>query len=78
MSRKSFARVPDGVEQTPTPFVLRVNDDSLREFHQLLALSKIGPPTWEASQTDRRFGITREWLVNAKSVWLNQFNWAPI
>lgn len=75
MSRKSFARVPDGVEQTPTPFVLRVNDDSLREFHQLLTLSKIGPPTWEASQSDRRFGITREWLVNAKDVWLNQFNW---
>ncbi|CAH0018848.1 unnamed protein product [Clonostachys rhizophaga] len=75
MSRQVFARVPNGVEQAPTPFTLQVSEDSISEFRQLLALSKVGPPTWEGSQPDGRFGVTREWLINAKSVWLNQFNW---
>ncbi|CAI6088126.1 unnamed protein product [Clonostachys chloroleuca] len=75
MSHQVFARVPNFVEQAPSAFTLRVSEDSISEFHQLLDLSKVGPPTWEGSQSDRRFGITREWLLNAKSVWLNQFNW---
>ncbi|KAF2189179.1 epoxide hydrolase-like protein [Zopfia rhizophila CBS 207.26] len=57
------------------PFTLNVSDKDFSEFRQLLQLSRIGPLTWEGKQDDRRFGVTHQWLTEAKDYWLNKYNW---
>ena len=57
------------------PFNFHVSDQDISEFKQLLHLSKIGPHTFENHQEDRRFGLTHQWLSDAKDYWLNKYDW---
>ena len=66
-----YASVPASSRSTPTPFHVSIPEEQLSEFKQLLKLSKLGPKTYENQQTDRRFGITYEWLSHAKQEWEN-------
>ncbi|KAL4904250.1 hypothetical protein BDW74DRAFT_154514 [Aspergillus multicolor] len=71
-----FNTLPKGFLGTPEPFTLHVPDTQLSELLGLVKLSKIGPSTyWNQSTDDGRFGISREWLINAKEIWLSTFNW---
>jgi microsomal epoxide hydrolase len=71
----SFATLPATARSQPTHFHVSIPDKQLDEFRQLLKLSKIGPKTFETEQDDGRFGITRDWLVEAKAQW-ELFNWS--
>ncbi|KAF6835745.1 epoxide hydrolase [Colletotrichum musicola] len=71
---KSFGTIPAGVQKTPEEYTLRVPDQELADFKQLLGLSKIGPETYYNLQEDRRFGVTRKWLSEAKDAWL-AYDW---
>ncbi|KAI7038525.1 hypothetical protein KC352_g46784, partial [Hortaea werneckii] len=61
------------------------DDAKLQHMKELLKLSPIGPAVWEntskdqgdnlMSNTERRFGMRRDWLSNAKDHWLNKFDW---
>jgi microsomal epoxide hydrolase len=57
------------------PFTLHVSDQDVSECRQLLQLSKLGPTTYENTQTEKNFGVTKEWLSNAKDYWLNTYDW---
>jgi microsomal epoxide hydrolase len=57
------------------PFTLNVSDQDISEWRQLLQLSKLAPDTWEGRQEDRRFGVPRKWLQEAKDYWLNKYDW---
>ncbi|KAI4953675.1 hypothetical protein J4E91_002523 [Alternaria rosae] len=57
------------------PFTLNVSDQDVSEWRQLLQLSKLAPETWEGQQEDRRFGVSRKWLSDAKDYWLNKYDW---
>jgi microsomal epoxide hydrolase len=57
------------------PFTLSVSDQHLSEWRQLLQLSKLAPETWEGRQEDRRYGVTHEWLSEAKDYWLHKYDW---
>lgn len=57
------------------PFTLNIPDQDIDEWRQLLKLSKLAPKTWEGSQEDRRFGVTRKWLADTKDYWLNTYSW---
>jgi microsomal epoxide hydrolase len=57
------------------PFTLNVSDQDLSEWRQLLQLSKLGPTTYENTQTKENFGVTKEWLSNTKDYWLNKYDW---
>jgi microsomal epoxide hydrolase len=70
----SFATFPSGARSSPKPFKVSIPEEQLKEFHQLLRLSKIGPKTFEGEQADRRYGITRSWLTNAKAEW-EKWDW---
>lgn len=70
-----YGRVPSKAKAHPKPFTAHVPDDTLSEFKQLVKLSKIGPAVYENQQQDRRFGITRDWLVDAKEYWETTFDW---
>ncbi|KAF6812970.1 epoxide hydrolase 6 [Colletotrichum plurivorum] len=71
---KSFGTIPAGALRTPEEYTLRVPDQELADFKQLLALSKIGPKTFYNLQEDGRFGLTRRWLSEAKDAWL-AYDW---
>lgn len=57
------------------PWTLNIPDQDLSEWRQLLQLSKIGPTTYENTQKENNFGVTKEWLSNAKDYWLNTYDW---
>ncbi|KAM0080685.1 hypothetical protein ACKRZS_007154 [Fusarium odoratissimum] len=71
MSR--FDTIPSQALRQPTPFTLHIRQSEIEEFKTLLSLSKVGPQTWENSQKD--LGLSREWLLEAKDIWLNEFQW---
>ena len=71
----SFANVPSAALSQPTPFKVAYHEEQLEEFHQLLKLSKVGLDTYEGLQKDRKYGITTQWLREAKTKW-ESFNWS--
>ncbi|KPM34913.1 hypothetical protein AK830_g11649 [Neonectria ditissima] len=71
MAAADYATLPGSMPGKPERFSLNIPDQDLAEFRDLLQLSKIGPATWWNRQNDRQFGITREWLIEAKETWLN-------
>lgn len=58
-----------------TPFKVAIPDEALEELQTLLKYSKLGPVTYESVQQDRKYGVTHDWLRNAKDTWQNKFNW---
>ncbi|KAJ4982691.1 epoxide hydrolase 6 [Stagonosporopsis vannaccii] len=60
---------------TVEPFKLSISDADIKSFQQLLKLSPVALPTWESRQEDRSYGVTRQWLHNAKDYWLNKYDW---
>ncbi|PKK53464.1 hypothetical protein CI102_2082 [Trichoderma harzianum] len=72
---RHFNVTPTNMPGKPEPFTMHVPEEKLSEFHELLKLSKIGPATWWNQHNDRRFGVSREWLSQAKEIWLETFDW---
>ena len=58
-----------------TPFQVAVPEKALQDLKALLDLSPLPPVTYEGSLEDRKYGVTREWLVQAKEYWRDQFDW---
>lgn len=59
------------------PFELRIDEQKVADFKQLLRLSPVAKDCYEnqEEQKEKGFGVTRKWLVHAKSVWENEFDW---
>lgn len=71
----SFDTLPTKATLKPKPFKAHVSDQELDDFKQLVKLSKIGPKTYENLKTDRYFGISRDWLAEAKEYWETKYDW---
>lgn len=75
----SFADLPSNATLNPQPFRAHASDESLKDFTQLLKLSKIGPKTYENSIADVKdftsFGISRDWLAETKAYWETKYDW---
>lgn len=74
-----FDTLPAGATSKAEPFQLHVPDSDVSDFRALLKLSKLAPETYENRAVTREsgqyFGITRDWLSEAKETWLNKFDW---
>lgn len=80
-----YSKIPASAKLQPKPFKAHVDDEKLKHMKELLKLSPIGPAVWEntskdqgenlMSNTQRRHGMRRDWLSNAKDHWLNKFDW---
>lgn len=57
------------------PFTLNISDQDLSEWRQLLQLSKLAPKIYENHQSKQNFGVTYNWLSNAKDHWLDKYDW---
>ncbi|KAL9092255.1 MAG: hypothetical protein Q9165_004429 [Trypethelium subeluteriae] len=74
MGSEPFRTFPGTTATEPSPFNASIPDAKLVRLHKLIEASEVGPITYEGLQQDRRYGITREWLSNAKEQW-QHFNW---
>jgi len=70
-----YSKIPAAATLDVKPFKAHVSEEKLQHFKKLLELSPIAPPVFENTHAGRKFGIDRDWLVNAKQVWLNEFDW---
>lgn len=70
-----YSQLPHQTTLNVQPFEAHVSDEKLELFKKLLELSPIGPAVFENTKVGRKYGMTRDWLVNAKNVWLNDFDW---
>ena len=61
---------------SPTPFKISIPQSNVDSLHALLKLSPLPPQTYEGS--DFKFGITNAWMKEAKSHWLDTFNWSRL
>ncbi|KAL3495085.1 Alpha/Beta hydrolase protein [Aspergillus germanicus] len=70
-----FNTLPANIPGNPSPFTLHIPEKSLADFQNLLRLSPVGPKTWWNQDSTGKFGVSREWLTNAKETWLStKFN----
>jgi microsomal epoxide hydrolase len=69
-----FDTIPSNATLKPKPFTAQASDEQLNSMKQLIELSPIGPITFENQVADAKdlkgFGITREWLLDAKKEWV--------
>ena len=70
-----FRTIPSKALRQPTPFTVSIPEAEVSDLRALLKLSKIPSPTYESLQQDGKFGITHQWLTEAKEYWLNEFDW---
>lgn len=75
----SFDTIPSKAFLKPQPFNAHVSDEELESFQTLLKHSRIGPKTYENLTTDVKdftgWGISRQWLDEAKQHWQTKYNW---
>ncbi|OJK02015.1 hypothetical protein ASPACDRAFT_1897171 [Aspergillus aculeatus ATCC 16872] len=72
----AYSDIPSGAKVPPKPYQLHISDAQIEELLVLVKLSKVAPPTYESSQEDRKYGITRDWLLEARQAW-KSFDWRP-
>ena len=70
-----FSRVPSKAKTIPTPFKVSIPEDQLTELKTLVRLAKLGPRTYENSQSDRLYGVTWDWMNVLQKQWVNDFDW---
>jgi len=73
--REHFGVIPSTAKTTPEDFVVTFPQAELDDLHTLIAASRIGPETFEGLQQDRKYGVTTQWLRDAKATWLQDFDW---
>ena len=72
---EAYGALPPGASPKVEKFTVHVPDEDLSAFKELLRLSKLGPKTYENLQSDGRFGVTYEWMQQAKDYWEKKFDW---
>ncbi|KAK5167667.1 uncharacterized protein LTR77_007366 [Saxophila tyrrhenica] len=70
-----FSKIPSSATLDIQPFKAHVSDEKLQQFKQLIQLSPIGPAVFENTNCDRRYGMKRDWLAQAKELWSTSYDW---
>ena len=74
-----FDTVTSKASLKPQAFNAHVSDSELEDFKTLMKVSRIGPKTYENQIADVKdftsFGITRQWLEDAKTHWVESYDW---
>ena len=60
------------------PFAITIPSEDIYETHKMLSYSRVGPLTYESTHNDTNYGISNNWLSEAKDEWLNKFDWCVL
>lgn len=70
-----YDSVPSSATGQFEKFDVHISDEKLEQFKQLIRLTPIGPVTYENQLRDRKYGVSRDWLSNAKKTLEATFDW---
>jgi microsomal epoxide hydrolase len=71
-----FATPPKGsVDLSSYTFKVEVPDKAIQDLKTLLDISPLPPVTYEGSLQNRKYGVTRDWLVETRDYWRHKFEW---
>ena len=72
-----FSTLPSSATLKATPYHVQIDQQKLDDMKQLIKLSPLGPKTYENQQesSDRRFGVSMKWMLQAKDEWTGSFDW---
>jgi microsomal epoxide hydrolase len=73
-----FGKLPSGNTLSVQPFKVQIPEKQLQDLKQLLELSPLAGPTFENTNTGRRYGMNRDWLLGAKQAWSHDFDWRKV
>jgi microsomal epoxide hydrolase len=62
----SYSTLPPNALKIPSQLTVSIPDDQIADFQTLLKLSKIPAPTYKSTQADAKYGITGDWITEAK------------
>lgn len=72
----SYSQVPKNATLKVEPYKLQVSDEDLKLYQQLIKLSRLAPPTYESSRDSiEDYGVTTNWMTEAKKYWETQYDW---
>ncbi|KAK5172060.1 uncharacterized protein LTR77_003697 [Saxophila tyrrhenica] len=74
---RPYSTLPAGVKAASEVFNVSIPEEKVTEMKQLVRLSKLPPRTYESVQSDRRYGVTSDWLQEARDAWL-EFDWRKV
>ncbi|KAF8324159.1 uncharacterized protein EI90DRAFT_2363039 [Cantharellus anzutake] len=59
----------------PRPFTIETPQQVLDDMKTLIRLGRLAPATHEGTHPEGEFGISDEWIKNAREFWLSDFDW---
>ncbi len=71
----AYSQLPHPPSFEMSKFTLETLQKDQEYLVELLRLSKLGPKTYENMRSDGKYGVTYEWMAEAKEYWENQFSW---
>lgn len=76
----SFGKVPPNASTSVQSFDVHFPDLEVSHMIDLLKLSPVAGAVFENSlpHGDRKLGLRRDWLVEAKRVWETEFDWYAV
>jgi microsomal epoxide hydrolase len=72
-----YGSLPANAASSIEPFTLHIADADIKQMQDLLKLTPVAEPLYENSlpNGERHLGVRREWLIEAKRVWEDEFSW---
>jgi microsomal epoxide hydrolase len=72
---KEYSFLPMNSSANVRPYTIKVSTSKVKDMEALIKWSPVAQPTWENQQADRKWGLNREWLVDARQRWVDGFKW---
>jgi uncharacterized protein YqkB len=75
---KPFGVVPATARIEPEPLEVHFDDQAIEDMKTLIRLSPVAKETYENRDPEGgewEFGVPRSWMVEAKRVWSEEFDW---
>jgi microsomal epoxide hydrolase len=69
-----FSTVPNGAKNAIKPFTVSVPQQTLDDMRTLLTVSRIALPSYENTQSEQEYGVSRKWMESIKEKWID-FDW---
>ena len=71
----NYGEVPKRTSLAVSNFDVAIPQDQIQDFLHLIRASRLGPQTYENTGANGRYGLTYEWMSEAKAYWENEFDW---
>jgi hypothetical protein len=72
---EEYSILPMKTSGNVEPYTIKIPTTKVTDMETLIKMSPIAQPTWENQQVDRKWGLNRDWLFNARQRWIDVFKW---